>query len=116
MHIKKMFIGALVALCSALNVNAQGGFGDFDPEKMADMSVHRMDEQLNLNEEQEGKIKTIYLDMFKGGFENMSGPEEMKKKFEDMNKKIKAVLNDEQKAKYDKMMEEMRRRGPGGPR
>ena len=33
-----------------------------------------------------------------------------------MNKKIKAVLNDEQKIKYDKMLEEMRRRGPGGPR
>ena len=53
--------------------------------------------------------------MFNGGFENMGCPEEMIKKFEEMNKKIKAVLNDEQKVKFDKMQEEMRRRGPGGP-
>ena len=112
---KKFFVCALVALSGILSANAQVGFGEFDPEKMAEMSVQRMDEQLNLNEEQEGKIKTIYMDMFKGGFENMGGPEEMVKKFEEMNKKIKAVLTDEQKAKFDKMMEEMRRRGPGGP-
>lgn len=113
---KKLFICALIAFSGVLSVNAQAGFGEFNPEKMAEMSVQRMDQQLNLNEEQEGKIKTIYLDMFKGGFENISGPEEMMKKFEEMNKKIKAVLNDEQKIKYDKMLEEMRRRGPGGPR
>lgn len=112
---KKLFVCALVALSGVLTVNAQGGFGNFDPEEMAKMSVQRMDEQLDLNEEQEGKIKTIYLDMFKGGFENMGGPEDMMKKFEEMNKKIKAVLTDEQKAKFDKMQEEMRRRGPGGP-
>ena len=63
---KKLFVCALVALSGVLSVNAQGGFGNFDPEEMAKMSVQHMDEQLDLNEEQEGKIKTIYLDMFKG--------------------------------------------------
>lgn len=113
---KKLLMCALVALVGVLSVDAQVGPGQFDPEKIAEFSVQYLDEQLDLNKEQEGKIKEIYLDMFKNGFENMGGPEEMQKKFEEMNKKIKAVLTDEQKVKFDKMNEEMRRRGPGGPR
>lgn len=112
---KKLFICALVALAGVLTANAQFGPGEFDPEKIAEFSTQHLDEQLDLNKDQEGKIKALYLDMFKGGFENMGGPEEMIKKFEEMNKKIKEVLTDEQKVKFDKMQEEMRQRGPGGP-
>ena len=55
---KKLFVCALVALSGVLSVNAQGGFGNFDPEEMAKMSVQHMDEQLDLNEEQE-EWKTV---------------------------------------------------------
>ncbi|QIA08700.1 hypothetical protein [Draconibacterium halophilum] len=102
------------------------GPGNFDPQAMVDRQIEDMDENLDLSNEQEEKIREIMEESFENmaamreemqnsgaGFEGMR--EQMQKSREEQNKKMKAVLSEEQWEKYQVMQEERReRRGQGG--
>lgn len=85
----------------------------------AEQMVQRLDQQLKLSDEQKAKLTEVYTKQFddmKKMFESgeRPEPEEMKAIFEKNEAAVKAVLNDEQKAKYDEMRKN-RQGGPGGP-
>lgn len=122
---------ALIALTSACN---QGSKNNSDkeqtpasPEAQArvDRQLERLNETLDLSEEQEIEIRKILIaasnDMQKmreemrnggGDFEGMR--EQMRQNVEIQNEKMKKILSDDQWVEYEKIMEEMRsRRGQG---
>lgn len=111
---KKIILGALVALMAcAQPMDAQerrGGPRRMDPEQISE----RLDKELDLTDEQEAKITAIYKEFFGQQPQERPSREEMRTKMKEMNEKIKAVLNDDQKKKFDEMQQKMRRRGPGG--
>jgi Spy/CpxP family protein refolding chaperone len=76
----------------------------------------RLAEQLSLTDEQKTKVQKIYEEQQKD-MQGMQGAsrEERMAKMQATNDKIKAVLTDEQKKKFDDMQQRMRQRGPGGP-
>ena len=106
------------------------GPGNFDPKEMVERRIDQMKETLDLSKDQQKQMYSIMME----DFENMQkmreqSPsdggrpegmrEEMQKMREEQNKKIKAILSDEQWQKYEAFQEEMRDRrrqgGPGGP-
>ena len=115
---KKLILGAIVALMAcAQPMNAQerrGGPGQMNPEQMLEFRMNMLDKELDLTEEQEVKIKAIYKEFFGQQSQERGSREEMRKRMKELNDKVKAELNEEQKEKFDKMNENMRRRGPGG--
>ena len=76
----------------------------------------RLAEQLSLTDEQKTKVQKIYEEQQKD-MQGMQGAtrEERMAKMQATNDKIKAVLTDDQKKKFDEMQQRMRQRGPGGP-
>src|SRR5512140_2368363 len=75
----------------------------------------RLSEELSLTDDQKAKVQKIYEDQQKE-MADMQGAtrEERMAKMQATNEKIKGVLNDDQKKKFDEMQQRMRR-GPGGP-
>lgn len=107
------------------------GAGNFDPEARANRQIEQMKEQLDLTDDQVNELHEIMME----GFENMrnireemqdpnGGFEGMREQFMEMreqqDEKIKAILSDEQREKYEASREEMRgrrrERGFGGAR
>ncbi len=103
-----------------------GGFNFVD--RFLDGLSDQLKEQLGLDEEQLGKAKTLIdelkkkaqeniEELRKNGFAGVDWQEEMKKwqeRMKETTEKMKAFLTDEQKAKLDKLVEEMQNRGMGG--
>ena len=99
----------------------QGGEGQrrggmmMSPEQRA----NRMAEQLGLSDDQKAKVQKIYEDSAKD-MQSMQGAsrEDRMAKMQETNEKVKAVLNDDQKKKFDEMQQRMRDRqkqgGDGG--
>lgn len=107
------------------------GGGNFDPAAFVDRQMEELKEGLELSDDQEKQVREIIL----AGFETMSKAREgmqdggdreaMREKMQQMRdeqtEKIKAVLSEEQFAKYEKIQEERRERmrqgggGFGGP-
>lgn len=143
---KKIFYSLLVLMmvlsvsCNQSSQNnsqpASGGFGgggngpgNFDPQAMLDRQMEQMKERLNLKDDQEKQIRDIMAQGFDemrkmreemrdggggGNFEGMR--EQMQQMREEQNKKIKAILSENQWYEYEAMQEEMRsRRGQGRP-
>ena len=116
-----------VLLGTAMSMAQPGGQRNMDPEEMAKRQTEQLKEALGLNEDQEKKVYDLNLEnakkraeMFEEMRESGSGFEGMRDKMEalreDENKKMKAILTDEQWTKYEKYMEERRnRRGQGRP-
>ena len=75
----------------------------------------RLAERLNLTDDQKAKVQKIYEDSQKD-MQNMQGAsrEDRMAKMQEVNGKVREVLNDEQKKKFDEMQQQMRQRGPGG--
>lgn len=127
---KKIILTLIVALCAVV-ANAQG-FRQMNPEDMAKRQAERIKETCGINDEQYAKIYDLYLAQSKqtqammdslraqannGGERPRFDREAMQKRQDEMNAKIKAVLTEEQYAKYEEMQKQMReRRGQGGPR
>lgn len=59
----------------------------------------KLSEELNLNDEQKEKIKTLYLEFFQTKMER----DERKSKMEELNKQIESVLTDEQQTKFKEL-------------
>lgn len=118
---KKLLCAAFAVAMTIMCVSAQppqgGQRGPMTPEQM----VERLDKQLTLSSEQKTKLTEVYTKQFaemRKMFEEgeRPEPEEMRAMFEKNEAAVKAVLNDEQKAKYEQMRKEMFNRRPGGPR
>ena len=93
----------------------RGGGMMASPEQRA----ARLAERLNLSDDQKAKVQKIYEDAQKD-MQGMQGAsrEDRMAKMQATNEKVKAVLNDDQKKKFDEMQQRMRDRqrqgGPGG--
>lgn len=79
--------------------------------------ANRLAEQLSLSDEQKAKVQKIYEDAQKD-MQGMQGAtrEERMAKMQATNEKVKEVLNDDQKKKFEEMQQRMRdRQRPGAP-
>ena len=103
-----------------------GGQGQFDPAQMATMRADMMKQTVNLTDEQYTKVVALYkeeseamMKAFQSGQPQPMDPQAMQKQREEQNKKLKAILTDEQWKKWDEAMQNMMRNfgqgGPGGP-
>lgn len=96
---KKILFVALVAMLGLQSADAQRKGGNTrTPEQM----VEKLDEKLNLTDEQEKQITTLYADFFKQELSR----EERKTAMQELNKKIEALLTDEQKTAFEQMKKE----------
>lgn len=88
-----------------------------------DRQLARLTQVLGLTTDQQTQIKPLLLERqqkMQALFQDQSVPEQdrrarMRTISEGTNNSIKALLNDEQKQKFDAMQDRMRRNGPGGP-
>lgn len=96
---KKILLVALVAMLGMQSADAQRKGGNTrTPEQM----VEKLDEKLNLTDEQEKQITTLYTDFFKQELSR----EERRTAMQELNKKIEALLTDEQKTTFEQMKKE----------
>lgn len=96
---KKILFLALVAMLGVQSADAQRKGGNTrTPEQI----VKNLDEKLDLTEEQEKQITTLYTDFFKQELSR----EERRTAMQELEKKISALLTDEQKEAYEQMKKE----------
>lgn len=119
---------ALLAACTvgplAISAHAQGmggGMGQMSPEERQARQLEAL-KPLNLTDDQVTKIKAIWTERDKkmmelresGGDMETMRPK-MMELMKDTNDKIKAILTDEQKPKFDEIQAKMRGGRPGPP-
>lgn len=96
---KKIIFLALMGMLTLQSVNAQRKEGKTrTPEQM----VEKLDKKLNLTDEQEKQITTLYFDFFKQDLSR----EERKSAMQELEKKITSLLTDEQKEAFEQMKKE----------
>ncbi len=97
----------------------RGRFGGDDSQKgpgsMVDASINFLDKKLSLTDDQKTQIKGFYNSLFES---RPATREEGEKKFKEVEEQVKSVLTDEQKAKYEKILQSRPAPGKkrGGPR
>lgn len=119
---KKTLLLALMAIVATSTVMAQdmderGERRGPDPEKRIEHQIKRLDKKLKLTEEQQNKLKEYYGEFDKAQQARMIQMRQMEKRDrEALDGKIKSILTDEQKVKYDEMKDkekEMWKNGRG---
>lgn len=96
---KKIIFLALMGILNLQSVNAQRkGEKTRTPEQM----VEKLDKKLNLTDEQEKQITTLYSDFFKQDLSR----DERKSAMQELEKKITSLLTDEQKEAFEQMKKE----------
>jgi Spy/CpxP family protein refolding chaperone len=118
--------------CNKLRQNSQEqqqmGPGNFDPAAFVDRQMEELKEGLDLSRDQEKQVREILTagsetmrkareEMRDGGGDREAMREKMQQMREEQNQKIKAVLSEEQFAKYEQIQAERRermRQGGGG--
>lgn len=106
---KKTLLLALMAIVATSTVMAQdmderGDRRGPDPEKRIEHQIKRLDKKLKLTEEQQNKLKEYYGEFDKAQQARMIQMRQMEKRDrEALDGKIKSILTDEQKVKYDEM-------------
>jgi len=93
-----------------------GGQGRGGMMMSPEQRANRLAEQLSLSDDQKAKVQKIYEDAQKD-MQGMQGAsrEDRMAKMQATNEKVKAVLTDDQKKKFDEMQQRMRDRQRGGP-
>lgn len=93
---KKIIFLALVGMLCIQSVDAQRKGGNTrTPEQM----VEKLNQKLNLTDEQEKQITALYTDFFKQKLSR----EKRKTAMQELNKKIEVLLTDEQKTVFQQM-------------
>jgi len=100
----------------------QQGMGRRGMRMDPDRQLERLTRELNLTTDQQTQIKPLLVDRqqkMQALFQDQSAaPEDRRTQGrtinEGTNNSIKALLNDDQKQKFDAMRDRMRRNGPGG--
>lgn len=82
------------------------------PEERAKMQVERLTKELELNKTQQDSIYNYFIQSMKKSTMQEVGSEQMKKSFEERNKKVKSFLTKDQVTKYEEMQKNMRARRP----
>lgn len=96
---KKIIFLAFVAMLGVQSADAQRRDGNTrNPEQM----VEKFDQKLNLTDEQEKQITALYTDFFKQELSR----EERRAAMQELDKKVSALLTDEQKAAFEQMKKE----------
>lgn len=115
---------SVMTFANAQDAPKQGGRGMGTPEERAQRTTEQLTKHLNLNEDQKAKVKAIYLEqatyMMKARAESKGDRDAMMTKMrtagEETDKKVEALLNDDQKKAYATWKEErMKRRSQGRP-
>lgn len=96
---KKIIFLALMGMLTLQSVNAQRKEGKTRTPKQM---VEKLDKKLNLTDEQEKQITTLYSDFFKQDLSR----EERKSAMQELEKKITSLLTDEQKEAFEQMKKE----------
>lgn len=97
----------------------RGRFGGDDSQKgpgsMVDASINFLDKKLSLTDDQKTQIKGFYNSLLES---RPATREEGEKKFKEVEEQVKSVLTEEQKAKYEKILQSRPAPGKkrGGPR
>ena len=108
---KKTFLLAIISLVATTTVTAQdfemrGDRRGPDPEKRIEHQVKRLDKNLNLTPDQKELLIEFYGEFDKAQMARMEQMRRMEMRDRiDLDKKIKSILTEEQKAKYDEMKE-----------
>lgn len=100
---KILFLAIIMAVMCTPSIEAQRRGGE---KRTPEQVVENLDKKLNLTDEQEKQITELYKEFFN----QKVSREERKAKMEDLNSKIVSLLTDEQKAKFDKMKSEPRKK------
>ena len=84
-----------------------------------EQQMERMNQALNLTNEQKPKVKAVLEDTAKkrqdlAGLDQQERREKMRSITEEQDKKLKEILTPDQYEKYQKTRQEMRRNRPGG--
>lgn len=96
---KKILFVALVTMLGMQLADAQRKGGNTrTPEQM----VEKLDQKLNLTNEQEKQITTLYTDFF----QQKQSRDERKTAMQELEKKIVSLLTDEQKVVFEQMKKE----------
>ena len=101
-----MAIVATSTVITAQDVDQRSERRGPNPEKRIEQQVKRLDKKLKLNDEQKQQLKELYGEFDKAQKARMEQIKraEMKER-EALNSKIKSILTDEQKAKYEELKE-----------
>lgn len=106
---KKTLLLALMAIVASSTVIAQdietrGERRGPDPEKRIEHQIKRLDKKLKLTDEQQKMLKEYYGEFNQAQQARMIQMKQMEKRDrEALDSKIKSILTDEQKVKYDEM-------------
>ncbi|MBQ0021907.1 MAG: hypothetical protein KBT29_01575 [Prevotellaceae bacterium] len=127
----KKIILSLIVMLMTVSAMAQGfQRREFNPKEMATRQAEQIKNACNLSDEQyksvcdlliknaeKMKVELDSIQAAGGDFRQSFDREKMRKRNEEQNAAIKALLNEEQVAAYEKMQAERRQRfGGGGPR
>lgn len=130
----KKILFSLLVMFVTIGASAQGQRREFNPEDMAKRQAERVKEACNTTDEQYTAIYNLYLeqamkqkaerDSIMAAGNNNERPrfnrEDMEKRRNEMNEKIKAILTADQYKAYEEAQKQMRerrgQRGGGGPR
>ena len=114
----------LAGSVSLSKAQGQGGFQQRSPEERVKMQMERLPQTLNLSDDQKAKISALYLGQGKSrdslftAMRDGGDREAMRAKMMEMNaasdKKILALLNEEQQKVYSAYVKERASRGFGG--
>lgn len=96
---KKIIFLALMGMLTLQSVNAQHKEGK---NRTSEQMVEKLDKKLNLTDEQEKQITTLYSDFFKQDLSR----DERKSAMQELEKKITSLLTDEQKEAFEQMKKE----------
>lgn len=99
---KILFFAIMAAMCTQ-TIDAQRRGGE---KRTPEQVVEKLDKKLELTDEQEKQI----IELYKEFFNQKVSREDRKAKMNELNTKISSLLTNEQKAKFEKMKSESKKR------
>lgn len=104
---RKIIILAMAAMLAVpVSISAQSDTPQQRMMRKPGGNIEMMTQQLNLTDEQKEKLEKVFEDMKPG-----ENKEDMEKNREEMDKKIKEILSDEQYEKFTEMQKNRGKRG-----
>lgn len=97
---RKIVLLAMIAMMTVGTADAQRrNRQNISPEQRVEQQVKNLDKKLNLSDEQEQKIKQLYVEFFN----QKVSREQRKAKKAELNKQIESLLTDDQKKAFAEM-------------
>lgn len=97
---RKIVLLAMIAMMTVGTADAQRrNRQNISPEQRVEQQMKNLDKKLNLSDEQEQKIKQLYVEFFN----QKVSREQRKAKKAELNKQIESLLTDDQKKVFAEM-------------